>query len=288
MLGPAKFTLEGHTSDQFLDQDPLASIEIDPQTYLVSSPNGNHHEPNKLQVEVEEIVLGQYTGAEHHMFNNEEALNNSQADEGKKEYNEAFGNGNPINGSQIEETNVESIETSVPDFQASDSLAASKDVEQDLLTPMSNLTPLTADVIVETFPLRPVTSTANRIESLGEFRDLSNPLDLHKGTKKSEQDSVELMESSNLSDETSVNDLGNVITKQNIAFGNEEEENHDGSTLVGSTKQTVLEEHFAHGLDVCADPQNKAPDPSIVSAKVVEQSQITDGNKVSFPTFWKF
>lgn len=325
-------TLEEHTSDQFLEEDPLGSVTFDPQTHLFASLNENHHEPNDLQDASEKMLSGQYSGAECEMFDNGDALNGngvnvrnkesveglgngnlingslvdetnkesieafgngnlangSQVDETNKESVEVFGNENLINGNLVDETNKESVEASSPDFHVHESLAPPENVEQDLATPMANTIPFTADVIVETFPLRPVTSTASRIESFGEFRDFTNSpekemkiLDFSKGKESSELNSVELKKNSSLFDEKSVNDLDNILVNQNPAFGNKEEEKDVGHTLVESTKQVAFEEHFTPDFEVCTDHQVKVPHQSTMTSEAVEQSRIIDQTKVS-------
>ncbi|KAF7827597.1 uncharacterized protein G2W53_018761 [Senna tora] len=318
VLGPAKFTLEEHPSDQYLEPGPLGSIAIDSET---------HHELNNLQATSEKMLSGQYTEAEHQIFDNGNALNGSQIDLRNNEFIEAFGKGNLINGSQVDETNEESVEafgngnlvndslvdetneesveafgngnlvidsqvdetneesveTNNPDFQVSESLAPQKNDEQDL----PKVSPLTPGVIVETFPLRPVTSTASRIESFGEFRELSNSqekemkiLDFHLGKERSELNSVESVKNYNLVDESSVNDLGNIMVNQSSTSGNEEEKNVGHiSVELKSTKQAALEKQCPQDFEVNTDPQVKVPHESTITSEVIEHSQIINGTK---------
>ncbi|XP_054813980.1 uncharacterized protein LOC129314538 [Prosopis cineraria] len=247
VLGPAKFTLEEHPSDQVLERDLLGSIAVDPNTYLAASPNENHHEPSNLQGTSEKMLSGEHIRVEVQLSDNGNVLNGSQVSVRNKEFNEAYGNGsvisdsqvdetnqelvetcsngNLIHGSQVDQTNKDSVEASRPDFQAIESLATPEDVTQNLAVPITNLSPVTADVVVETFPIRSVTRTAIGTESSGESRELINSsenetknLGSHIGKARSELESVELMKNSNLLDEKSVDDLGNTFSS-----GNEEE-----------------------------------------------------------------
>ncbi|XP_054792366.1 uncharacterized protein LOC129298013 [Prosopis cineraria] len=304
VLGPAKFTLEEHPSDQVLERDLLGSIAVDPNTYLAASPNENHHEPSNLKGTSEKMLSGEHIRVEVQLSDNGNVLNGSQVSVRNKEFNEAYGNGNVISdsqvdetnqelaetcgngnlihGSQVDQTNKDSVEASSPDFQAIESLATEEDVTQNLAVPITNLSPVTADVVVETFPIRSVTRTAIGTESSGESRELINSsenetknLGLHIGKARSELESVELMKNSNLLDEKSVDDLGNTFSS-----GIEEEGKNVGYTLVKSTMQAALEEHFAHDNEICADLQVKAPHQSnILTAEVIEQSQTISGAK---------
>ncbi|KAI9088291.1 hypothetical protein K1719_030012 [Acacia pycnantha] len=308
VLGPAKFTLVEHPSDQVLDQDLLGSIAIDPNTYFTASPNENHHVHSNLQDTSDKMLYGQHTRVEGELSGNGNALNGSQVDVRNKEFNEAYEKGNVINGSQVDETNQElveafskgnlihnsqvdetnkeSVEASTPDFQVIESLATPEDVTKNLAMPKTNLSPVTANVIVETFPLRSVTSSAIVIESSGEFRGITNSpenetknLGLHIGKKGSELESVELMKNSNLYDGKSVDDLGNTS-----ASGKEEDGKHVGHISVKSTIQAALEEHVAQDNEICADLHVKAPDQSnILTAEVIEQSQTISGAKWQLP-----
>ncbi|KAI9088233.1 hypothetical protein K1719_029954 [Acacia pycnantha] len=287
-----------------LDQDLLGSIAVDPNTYFTASPNENHHVHSNLQDTSDKMLSGQHTRVEGELSGNGNALNGSQVDVRNKEFNEAYEKGNVINGSQVDETNQElveafskgnlihssqvdeankeSVEASTPDFQVSESLATPEDVTQNLAVPKTNLNPVTVDVIVETFPLRSVTSSAIGTESSREFRGITNTpenatknLGLHIGKKRSELESVELMKNSNIYDEKSVDDLGNTS-----ASGNEEDGKNVGHISAKSKIQAALEEHVAHDNEICAGPQVKAPDQSnILTAEVSEQSQTISGAK---------
>ncbi|KAI9088268.1 hypothetical protein K1719_029989 [Acacia pycnantha] len=180
VLGPGKFTLVEHPSDQVLDQDLIGSIAVDPNTYFTASPNENQHVHSNLQDTSDKMLYGQHTRVDvrnkefNEAYENGNVINGSQVDETNQELVEAFSKGNLILSSQVDETNKESVEASTPDFQVSESLATLEDVTQNLALPKTNLSPVTANVIVETFPLRSVTSSAIGIESSGEFTGITN------------------------------------------------------------------------------------------------------------------
>lgn len=309
MLGPAKFTLEELPSDEVFKQDPLGSIAVNPNTYFAASPNENHIEAVNVQDTSDNMLSGQHMEVEDQVSDNGNALNGFQVGVIDKEFNEAYENGNVISGShideanqkpvevlsngnfthnsQVDDTNKESVEASSPDFQVKECLATPEDVMRNSVIPVTNLSPVTADVVVETFPLRSVTSTVVGIGGSEEFKGIINSqenetknLDL-KRKEKSELEGVELMKHSNVLDEKSVDDLGNTS-----GSGNEDEGKNVGHTLVESTMKSALKEHVAHDNETCADPQVKAPHRSnILTAEVIELSQTTSDAEVSLSKF---
>ncbi|KAE9589830.1 hypothetical protein Lal_00021635 [Lupinus albus] len=139
VLGPAKFTSEDVTSDQFFEQNPLGSIARDPKSYLVASSYENHSEHNNLRDTSGKMVSvsdGYYTGVEHQALDQGHAMNVIQVDVINKESIEAtvvsdgyytgaehpmVNNGHVINGSQADVTNNKTIKaTIVSDFTGSE------------------------------------------------------------------------------------------------------------------------------------------------------------------------
>ncbi|XP_019462184.1 PREDICTED: uncharacterized protein LOC109361246 isoform X2 [Lupinus angustifolius] len=209
VLGPAKFTLEDATSDQFFEQNPLGSIARDPKSYLAASSYENHSEHNNLQDTSEKMLSvsdGYYTGVEHQALDQGHAVNVIQVDMINKEAVEAtvisdgfyigaehpmVNNGHVINGRQVDVTNNKTVEATVAsDFTGAEhqivdvhvingsrvDVVSKQNVEQELATattPMAKVTPLTEEA--ETFPLSPVMSTTDGKEhDLGELRGSIN------------------------------------------------------------------------------------------------------------------
>ncbi|CAL0321235.1 unnamed protein product [Lupinus luteus] len=131
VLGPAKFTLEDATSDQFFEQNPLGSIARDPKSYLAASSYENHSEHNNLEDTSDKMLSvsdGNYTGVEHQALDQGHAMNVIQVDVINKESVEAtvisdgfytgaehpmVNNGHVINGSQVDVTNKKTVEATV-------------------------------------------------------------------------------------------------------------------------------------------------------------------------------
>ncbi|XP_019426755.1 PREDICTED: uncharacterized protein LOC109335131 isoform X2 [Lupinus angustifolius] len=128
VLGPAKFTSDDLTSDQYFKQNPLGSIARDPKSYFAVSSYENHHELNNLQDtsgKMLSVTDGYHTGIEHQALDQGHAMNVDQADVINKEPVEAtvvsdgyytgaellmVNNEHVINGSQVDVTNNESFE----------------------------------------------------------------------------------------------------------------------------------------------------------------------------------
>ena len=78
MLGPDNFSQKEHSSNQFLEPDPLGSIAIDLQTL-----NEKHLEHNNIQDAIEETLLvsnGHYTRTERQIVDNGLVINGGQVD----------------------------------------------------------------------------------------------------------------------------------------------------------------------------------------------------------------
>ncbi|KAE9619254.1 hypothetical protein Lalb_Chr02g0151171 [Lupinus albus] len=128
VLGPAKFSSDDLTSDQYFKQNPLGSIARDPKSYFAVSSYENHHELNNLQDTSGKMLSvsdGYHTGVEHQALDQGHAMNVDQADVINKEPVEAtvvsdeyytgaehlmVNSEYVINGSQVDVTKNESFE----------------------------------------------------------------------------------------------------------------------------------------------------------------------------------
>ncbi|XP_057980534.1 uncharacterized protein LOC131166204 [Malania oleifera] len=143
VLGPAKLIPEEQNTNQFLEQDPLRSISIEPQTHLLVSSDDTHTMPDHQQDSSEVLTLNsrrEFTGPEHQRFDN----------------------GVIINGNWAEEKIEESDKFLNKALEVSETLEATKNVKE-LEASTAKVTSITAGVIVETFPIR---SAVKPVESL--------------------------------------------------------------------------------------------------------------------------
>ncbi|KAJ1404730.1 hypothetical protein SESBI_26308 [Sesbania bispinosa] len=131
VLGPAKFTLEELSTDEFLEQNPLGSIARDPQPFMVACSNENHPEPNKVNDtngKMLSVSDGHYSEAKSQGVDKGHVINVGHVDVTNKEPIEAtvvsdgyhagaehpmVDKGHVVNGSQVDVTNSKSVEATV-------------------------------------------------------------------------------------------------------------------------------------------------------------------------------
>ncbi|KAL6980275.1 hypothetical protein U1Q18_021918 [Sarracenia purpurea var. burkii] len=137
VLGPAKFTLEEQSPNTFLEQYPLGSISIEPETDLLSSNEAHLVRPilpNHHQDASEELVLNSSVHcpeADHWKYDGGQIINGStQAVEKNEEYDKAIYTESQARENLEREENVAKLEAS-----------------------KAKVTHVAADVMVETFPL---------------------------------------------------------------------------------------------------------------------------------------
>lgn len=167
---------------------------------------------NKVSVETSVVSDGWYAGTEHKIVDK----------------------GHLLNGSQVNMINKECNEASILEMLVGDLSALEQNVEQELaasITPMSQITSVTEDLIVETFPLSSVSRTTDGIESLVGLRDSSNSpendrevLEFKKG-QKSELNGIESSKNLNLLGQKFEDVPGNQILKNISNTGLDNEEN---------------------------------------------------------------
>ncbi|KAA8539218.1 hypothetical protein F0562_025910 [Nyssa sinensis] len=171
VLGPAKFTPEEQNTNMLLEQYPLGSISIEPQTHVSSSNEKDimtHILPNHRQGTSEELELN-FSGL-------------SPGSEIQR-----IGNGQIINGiSRAVEEGEEYDETIFIESQALESPEVEKNVADELEASKAKITHIATDVIVETFPLRSVSRVTYDSDGKSiEMRELSGTLE-EKETEKME------------------------------------------------------------------------------------------------------
>lgn len=263
---------------------------------------------NKESIEATVVSDGYYTGAEHPMVNNGHVIsgvdvaNNESVEAAVVSdgyYNGAehqiVDEGHATNGSQEDMINKEYSESTVPEMRVTKHMVPKQNVEQELATatiPMPKVTPLTEELIVETFPLKPDARTTDRMEQgLEELRGSSfSPekdikiVELEQGEERSELNGIEPRENSNLLDEKFEDTLGNQILKNNSNTGHDEKKNL-GDTLAESAKHSTHKEPFGREFEDCTNPQVTLPHQTSRTSETINQSHIIDGAKVSLSVF---
>ncbi|XP_062091926.1 uncharacterized protein LOC133797857 isoform X3 [Humulus lupulus] len=226
VLGPAKLSGDGNGTDQ-LEEYPLGSIAIAPQYHLTQLSNGSQVMTNEYHGSNEEPNLvsdGHHAVLEDKVFDNGQVINvtierglsepkdvetqghefmeseQNSDDQSSKEAGlvsdgnyacpgqEVVDNENVINGIPVGARHIESQEQNLSDLHASKPSEAEN--AEESAASRSKVTPIAADVIVETFPMRPAATTGDKIsglvgaEELEKYRDpsLESSKSSNKGT----------------------------------------------------------------------------------------------------------
>ncbi|XP_022744911.1 uncharacterized protein LOC111295626 [Durio zibethinus] len=162
VLGPAKLTEGDQNTDQFLEQNPLGSISTAPKTLLPIQSNGSsfvssHH---KDASDESVLVTGLSMVSEYKEFDSEQI----------------------INGNLVDVTNG-TDKVAIVELQVIEPLESDKS-GKELAAITSKVTQITADVVVETFPLHPVAKPTDSIDgSSSEVMKLNGNLDQTENLK---------------------------------------------------------------------------------------------------------
>ncbi|KAF8395317.1 hypothetical protein HHK36_019260 [Tetracentron sinense] len=180
VLGPAKLTPEEHNVDRLSEQYPLGSISTEPQGHFPLSTNETRFFPNNHQSTSEELVStssGQSTVLEEKSFNDGGYINGNWVNE---EYKESDARKFSEQGGVMIQVDDEPLHTKV---QVGEKLNGAKNVVE---ASTAKVTPIAADVVVETFPLKSATKTTHCTDgSSDEASELNGTLE-EKQTKNME------------------------------------------------------------------------------------------------------
>ncbi|KAK7279513.1 hypothetical protein RJT34_24566 [Clitoria ternatea] len=191
-----------------------------------------------------------------------------------------------LDGSQVDMINKEPSKATIPEIQVSDPTTIRPDVTP---TPMAKVTAVTEDLIIETFPLRPLSKTTDGKEGLGELRDISNSaenfvkrLELEQSKEKSELNGTKPTNNSNSSDEKFEDAPANQILMNFSNTGHNNKENV-GDILEESAYHSTHKEHFDHEFEDHTDPQVVSRQ-NTTTLENINQSQLIDGAQTSART----
>ncbi|XP_015876643.3 uncharacterized protein LOC107413251 [Ziziphus jujuba] len=215
---------------------------------------------------------GQYTGSVHQIIDNELIINGNQVDVEKRESNE------------LTEKDLVLSET---DSQMN---VSSKEeiVQEELGTSSVKVTPTATDVIVETFPLRPITKR-NDISDRGisEIKDTTDTLknqetkkvDLAADAHKSLNDRIKYLEHSGVVDEKEVATNSSPVLEKNSSIKDEEAEKNHGDLLLESSNFPAPKEGAGQEIQSYKDSAAKEFQNHVKSSETFEQSQANAGAK---------
>ncbi|XP_022134345.1 uncharacterized protein LOC111006625 isoform X2 [Momordica charantia] len=142
VLGPGKLLLEEHNFDHSLEENPLHSIAIEPQSHLPLSS-----EEFDFRVKYNQCI-------------NEEPI--LVSDEQCTSTNIQISHNGPIiNGSLVDVSDKDSDKLIESELLVNEDKEVEEVVKEESGMPITHVTPLAADVVVETFPLSPISGAAN-------------------------------------------------------------------------------------------------------------------------------
>ncbi|KAJ9159867.1 hypothetical protein P3X46_025326 [Hevea brasiliensis] len=265
VLGPAKDLPEEQNTDQLLVKYPLGTISIEPEASLPISPNGSPFASDQYQNTSEEPDLipdGLNAEPEQQVFNKEQI----------------------INGNHISVTNKECDEIKVAKTQVSEALETKKGMEKVAASRTKVIQ--MADVIVETFPLQPVTQPSNNLDGKsGELRDLNGTVvekDVEKvpsgpGYVDSKIDGMNLSSNSCLVDDKEVEDLAGPLFEGDSSSVDEKaiktvEDLPLESSNLFATKDGIVRDTQ---VDIDVEVKSSRNDEAITETKVVNASNGT-------------
>nr|DAD48750.1 TPA_asm: hypothetical protein HUJ06_018687 [Nelumbo nucifera] len=167
VLGPAKLTSEEQGTDQFSKQYPLGSISTEPQlqfdeVHLVSI---DHQTIGKESVST---LRGDCTDHGSQSSNNKTYVNRTCIDEKHEEFNE---------WKPLEQGNGTAQVDDEPVF-TEDQVTEKMEIVKNTEVSIAKITPIVADIIVETFPLKSAPKPINSMDGRSqEARDLTGNLE---------------------------------------------------------------------------------------------------------------
>lgn len=142
VLGPGKLLLEEHSTDHSLEENPLQSIAIEPQSSLTLSSNEVDFTVNYDQCINEEPI---FVSDEQCTATNIQGLQN----------------GPIINGSLVDVSDKYSDEFIKTELLVDEHKRVEEVMKEESGMPINHVTPLAADVVVETFPLDQISRAVN-------------------------------------------------------------------------------------------------------------------------------
>lgn len=157
VLGPAKLIAEELNTNQIDEEYPLGTISTEPETPLDITSNESPFVPS------------------HQEGNNEEQESFS-AGLGSKHENQMFDYEQIVNENQVDVKTEDSAKSTYEELQTSKSIEMVKSVGR-LVASTAKVTPITADVVVEMFPVRPAPKTADYSTTLPAAKNSSETLE---------------------------------------------------------------------------------------------------------------
>jgi hypothetical protein len=255
VLGPGNLSPEEQHNDQFMEQYPLGTISTEPQASLSTSPNvspvpdqhdegsSEEHLISELQVEPEQ---------------------------------QGFDNGKIINGSHVIVKNEEADIPEVVEVQETEPLEIEKRMKE-VAASDSKVTQM-ADVMVETFPLPPVTKPAGNLngncsDGTCEEKNVEKVLlepEHDPGNGISLPDRITSLNDSSLADDEEVEKSAVQLLEQSSDLVREQAVENFADLAMASSHASVTKGSILQDAEADMDVKLKSPhdDKTIAETKV--------------------
>lgn len=272
----------------------------------------NADEDSEVEVSVSD---GHYVGSQHQMFDNGQIVNSSLVDVITRESDELtvtetnlkpsetdlqvkhqmVNDEQIINGSQVNEESDEltvteiNVKLSETDLPGNAPLEA-ENIREELVTSRVKVTPTATDVIVETFPLRPLSRTSDSLDrELGEVRDMGNTLEkqetktvnLAANEHSSLNGRIKSLENSGLVDEKEVMKNSTRVLDKNSDVVDEEATEDCGDPLRESSNCSAPKEGSGLEIQSYTDSNAKISPNDVKTSETFGKSWENAGAKVS-------
>ncbi|KAL8145919.1 hypothetical protein AgCh_003885 [Apium graveolens] len=205
VLGPAKSTTDEQNADNFFDQHPLGSVAMEPDTRTIASSEPHGVTTSSLAYPLQNTMESQ-------------ALDVSQ--DCHELENQKLNNGIVVNGSSYQSKQTQGFGGELENEpQVVGGLVGEDNLEKELVISVAKKTQVAADVVIETFPIKPVTDKLSLDGDSGEPQAIA-------GTVKE-------------------NESGNFETVKNVVILNTEDIEEKSSKIVDEETNSIAEDEEA-------------------------------------------
>lgn len=262
-MGPAKLIAEELNTNKIDEEYPLGTISAEPE-------NGSPFVPS------------------HEEGNNEEQESFSDGLCSKHE-NQMFDNGQIVNGSQVDVKTEDSAKSTYEELQTSKSFEKVK--SERLAASTAKVTPITADVVVETFPLRPAPKTADCSSTSSAVKNSTETLEkneiekvnLKPGIDSVPSDQIHCSKNSGLVDGQNGTILADVTLDKNPDLVNNIVVEKISDPLLKNSDCSTMEGGTVPDTVVGRNVQFEVSHNDVLTS---EENQGIDRTKVSFSKFF--
>lgn len=265
--------INGTQVDVKLEEFDESKHQMLKQSEPVEAEQKANEKPDEEEVLVSD---GHSAGSQHQMVDNGQIINCSQVDVKNRESDELT----------VTETDLKLSKT---DLQVNVPLKA-ENIREELAASRVKVIPTAADVIVETFPLRPVSRTNDNLDrGLGEISKMTNALekqesktvDLAANVHSFLNDRINSSENSGLVEEKEVVKNSSTVLEKNSGGMDEEALEDHGDLLLKSSNFSAPKEGGELKIQSYTDSTAKESHNDVKTSETSGQTRENAGAKVS-------